>query len=268
MKTGQRWPEDEMQECNRYFLTGPENRFIEVQLAEAAVILPVRNMVPTLFVSYCILIMAGCASSQCDVKGRSFEMSSLVKTDIDLVTETHQRVVFAALKELAVKLYKRNPREWKKEGYKSLEDAVAAFSSDPFPSVNGKNSIDCIRLAFDEKYYGDRVKAFIAGLESMVLNSYDGHRSLYIYNMLDAQKLYNSARNIELSSWLIRTKRDGNNKLFLLSSGNADEVNLSFERLFGKMINAQDMMAQIIADRTNRQIKNVIQSVVTAFIPI
>jgi len=27
-------------------------------------------------------------------------------------------------------------------------------------------------------------------------------------------------------------------------------------------------MAQIIADRTNRQIKNVIQSVVTAFIPI
>jgi hypothetical protein len=67
---------------------------------------------------------------------------------------------------------------------------------------------------------------------------------------------------------LIRTKRDGNNKLFLLSTGNADEVNLSFERLFGKMINAQDMMAQIIADRTNRQIKNVIQSVVTAFIPI
>jgi hypothetical protein len=212
--------------------------------------------------------MAGCAGSQCDVKGRSFEMSSLAKNDIDLVTETHQRVVFAALKELAIKLYKRNPREWKKEGYSSLEEATAAVSSDPFPTVNGKNSIDCIRLAFDENYYGDRVKAFIAGLETMVLNSYDGHRSFYIYNMLDAQKLYNSARNIELASWMIRTKYDSNNKLFLLSSVDGNEVNFSFERLFGKIINAQDMMAQIVADRTHRQIKNVIQSLATAFIPI
>jgi hypothetical protein len=232
------------------------------------VFLLIRKMVPAILNFFCIMIVSGCASSQCDVKGRSFEMSSLAKTDIDLVTETHQRVVFAALKELAVKLYKRNPREWKKEGYKSLEDAVAALSSDPFPCVYGKNSIDCIRIAFDEAYYGDRVKAFIAGLETMVLNSYDGHRSFYIYNMLDAQKLYNSARNIELASWMIRTKYDSNNKLFLLSTGDGNEVNLSFERLFGKIINAQDMMAQIIADRTNRQIKTVIQSLVTAFIPI
>jgi hypothetical protein len=53
-----------------------------------------------------------------------------------------------------------------------------------------------------------------------------------------------------------------------LSSGEGDELNLSFERLFGKMINAQDMMAQIMADRSNRTIKNVIQTLVTAFIPI
>lgn len=214
------------------------------------------------------MILAGCAGSHEDVKGRSFEMCSLVKTDIDLVTETHQRVVFAALKELAVKLYKRNPREWKKEGHRSLEEAVSALSTDPFPTVNGKSSTDCIRLAFDEEFQGDRVKAFVAGMESMVLNSYDGHRKLYIYNMLDAQKLYNSARNIELASWLIRTKHDSKNKLFLLSSGEGDEMNLSFERLFGKIINAQDMMAQIMADRTNRTIKNVIQTLVTAFIPI
>jgi len=195
-------------------------------------------------------------------------MSSLVKNDIDLVTETHQRVVFAALRELAVKLYKRNPCEWKKEGHRTMEEAVNAICSDPFPRVNGKISIDSIRLAFDEEFPGDRVKAFIAGIETMVLNSYDGHRTFYIYNMLDAQKLYNSARNIELASWLIRTKRDSNDRLLLLSSGEWDEVNLSFERLFAKMINAQDMMAQIIADRSHRQIKNVIQTLMTAFIPI
>ncbi len=220
---------------------------------------------PTFF---CIVVLAGCASSKCDVKGRSFEMSSLVKTDIDLVTEAHQRVVFAALKELAVKLYKRNPREWKKDGHKTLEEAVEAIAADPFPTVDGKTSTDCIRLAFDADFQGDRVKAFVAGLESMVLSSYDNRRSFYVHNLLDAQKLYNSARNIELASWLLRTKHDKDNKLFLQSTGEGDELNLSFERLFGKIINAQDMIAQIVADRTHREIKNVIQTLVTVFIPI
>lgn len=234
--------------------------------------LPIRKFFSAALVFSLVCITAGCAGTEENVQGRTFEITSLAKNDIDLVTETHQQVVFATLKELAVKLYKRNPREWKKDGHKSLDDAVAALSSDPFPSVNDKTSIDCIRLAFDEKFQGDRVKAFVAGLETMVLDSYDGHRSVYIYNLLDAQKFYNSARNLELASWLLRTKYDSHNELFLLSSGDKsgdkNEVNLSFERLFGKMINAQDMMAQIMADRTHRQIKNVLQSAAMAFIPI
>lgn len=242
--------------------------YLKYSKAVGEVVSQMRNIFTALPGFLCLVLLAGCAGSSGDVKERGFEMSSLMKTDIDLVTETHQRVVFATLRELAVKLYKRNPGEWKKEGHGSLEAAVDSFCCDPFPSVNGKTSIDCIRLAFDEEFHGDRVKAFIVGIETMVLNSYDGRRSFYIHNLLDAQKLYNSARNIELASWLIRTKRDSNNKLFLLSSVDADEVNLSFERLFGKTINAQDMMAQIIADRTHRQIKNVIQTLATVFIPI
>ncbi len=213
------------------------------------------------------ILLNGCASSP-DVEGRDFELSSVVKNDIDLVTETHQMVVFDALKQLAIKLYKRNPHEWRKGGFDSLEAAVDYLSTDPFPEVEGKTSIDCIRLAFDEAYQGDRVQAFIVGLETMVLASYDDHRSFYIHNMLEAQKLYDSARNIELASWLIRTKHNSQGELFLLSSVGSAEVNTSFERLFGKMINAQDMMAQIMADRTHRQIKNVLQSLATAFIPI
>ena len=214
-----------------------------------------------------VTINTGC-SSDGDVQGRGFELSSVVKNDVDLISETHQTVVFDAIEELAVKLYKRNPKEWKKEGHESIEAAVDAMTGDPFPEVEGKTSVDCIRLAFDEEFQGDRVKAFIVGLETMVLVSYDDHRSFYLHNMLEAQKLYDSARNIELASWLVRTKYNSNDELFLLSTGGSDEVNLSFERLFGKMINAQDMIAQIMADRTHRQIKNVIQAIATAFIPI
>lgn len=215
-----------------------------------------------------LLVLTGGCSSSSDVKGRGFELTSVIKNDVDLISETHQTIVFDALKKLAVKLYKRNPKEWKKEGYESLEIAVEAITGDPFPEVAGKSSIDCIRLTFDEAYQGDRVKAFIVGLETMILASYDDHRSFYLYNMLEAQKLYNSARNIELASWLVRTKYKSDGELFLLSSGGSEEINLSFERLFGKMINAQDMIAQIMADRNHRQIKNIIQAVATAFIPI
>lgn len=223
-----------------------------------------------IFFSSCILVTtlnAGCSSSQ-DVKGRDFEFASVVKNDIDLVAEMHQVVVLGALKNLAIKLYKRNPGEWKKEGHESLEAAVAMITADPFPAVEGQMSIDSIRLTFDDNFQGDRVKAFIVGLETMVLTSYDEHRSFYLHNMLEAQKLYDSARNIELASWLVRTKYARDGELYLLSSSGSEQINLSFERLFGKMINAQDMMAQIVADRNHRQIKNVIQSLTTAFIPI
>ncbi len=226
------------------------------------------NKIQLVIFSILLMILLGACSSGGDVKGHDFKMSSVIKNDIDLVSETHQQVVLVSLKELAVKLYKRNPAEWKKEDYGSLQAAIDSLSADPFPVVEGKSSVECIRLAFDEGFQGDRVRAFIVGLETMILNSYNGRRAFYLHNLLEAQKLYDSARNIELASWLLRTKRDHNNTLFLLSSGGTEEINLSFERLFGKMINAQDMLAQIMADRTHRQIKNVIQAVATAFIPI
>ena len=218
-------------------------------------------------VSLTASINTGCSSSQ-HVKGEAFEISSVLKNDIDLVSETHQEVVFQALKDLATKLYKRNPQEWKKEGHDSIEMAVRALSMPPFPRVKGRIGADCILLAFNDNFEGDRVKAFIVGLETMVLASYNNSRSFYLYNILEAQKLYNSARNIELASWLIRTKKRSDGTLFLFSSEGLDSRNVSFERLFGKMISVQDMIAQITADRSHRQIKNLIQTLATAFIPI
>ena len=48
-----------------------------------------------------------------------------------------------------------------------------------------------------------------------------------------------------------------------------DVRNLSFEREFGKMIGYQDVMAQIAAQRANRTIRRIVQSLATAvFLPI
>lgn len=220
---------------------------------------------------FLMLLMTGCSSAvrpTGSLISSEFKMASVAKTDINLVTETHQKIVFLALKELAVKLYKRNPEEWRKSGYQGVDEAVADLIKFPYMSINGVKSIDCIWLSFDDDFKGDRVQAFIAGLQTMIFEAYQGQQEFYLIDFLDAQKLYNSARNVEVASWLIRTKLAASGSVFLVSSGDAVEVNLSFERLFGKIINAQDMIAQIMANRQHRVLKSALQSMVTAFIPL
>ena len=96
------------------------------------------------------------------------------------------------------------------------------------------------------------------------------HREFFILDSLDQQKLYNGARNIEILVWRLSNKRDQNSHLFLLTNeAEGDISNLSFERIFGKMVALQDMMARIILDKTNRAINYVVHKLATAsFIPL
>jgi hypothetical protein len=121
-----------------------------------------------------------------------------------------------------------------------------------------------MRLAFDETYRGDRVLALMEGLRGMLLDSYNGKREFYLLDELDPQKLHNAARNVEIAVWKLSNDRGGDDRLYLLSNEMGAVNNLSFERLFGKIIALQDSMARIVADATNRRIKNVIQSAASA----
>ena len=88
---------------------------------------------------------------------------------------------------------------------------------------------------------------------------------------VDPQKLYNCARNLEIAMWKLSNDRDSKGELFLMSNSSADEEisNLSYERLFGKLIATQDNMAIILANKKQRGIKKIIQNMATAvFLPI
>lgn len=204
----------------------------------------------------------------------SFDPKQIGKSDVDRVADIHRREVFASLRVLAEKLYRRNPREWKKSGQPSMESAVArAFDAGydwRFAELNGKRGAECFYLAFQESYQGDRVLAFIAGLSTMIMAAYNDKAEFYVLDELDPQKLYNSARNVEIAIWKLSTTRDGRGELFLLSNENEGaNRNLSFEREFGKLIAQQDTLARIVAEKTNRSIVRAIQSVATAvFLPI
>lgn len=171
------------------------------------------------------------------------------------------------------KLYRRNPREWHKGKFASM-DAAMSRAFDPrfdfrFVELGNVRGADAIVLALKPDYSGDRVFAFGVGLSSMVLLAYDGKTEFYLTDALDPQKLYNCARNIEIAAWKLANSRDAHGNLLIVSNEGGGVPNLSFERELGKMIAYQDMMAQITAQRTNRTIRRVVQTLATAvFLPI
>ena len=212
------------------------------------------------------------ASSQ--ITAKPLRVQDFAKNDIDQVTEIHIALIREHLATLMRKLYKRNPRQWRGANKPSAEFMVQrvfrAARVPDFVELKGHRSVDAIRLAFDDSYSGDRVLALIAGLTAMVHKAYGEKREFYVLDTLDPQKLYNSARNIELAAWLLRTRTDEKGQLLILShSVGKEEINLSFERLFGKIISLQDTLAQIVAGRSNRTIRIVVQRMLGAvFLPI
>jgi len=154
-------------------------------------------------------------------------------------------------------------------------DAAVARAFDPklqfrFPELGNVQGTDAIVLALKPDYAGDRVFAFGVGVASMIFVSYNRKTEFYLTDALDAQKLYNSARNIEIAAWKLGNARDSRGNLLILSNdASGDVANLSFEREIGKMIAYQDVMAEIAAQRTNRIIRRAVQSLAVAvFLPI
>jgi len=230
-----------------------------------------------LWVLALVLSLAGCnlaTNSDSPVKSRSFKLDDLAKSDVDLVLEMQLNYSLEYLENLMEKLYKRNPQELRKGGWRNRKGAIQRVfgpgRARSFPALRGKRSVDAMRLAFGIDYHGDRVLALMEGLRGMLLDSYSGKRELFLLDELDPQKLYNAARNIEITAWKLNNDRNEEGRLFLISNEISGPVpNLSFERLFGKMIAVQDSTARFVAETTNRRIKNVIQSIASAvFLPI
>lgn len=214
----------------------------------------------------CTLLLAGCAANGKLAPGE------LAKTDIDRVAEAHRHEAFVSLRTLAEKLYRRNPREWKKGGHPNMEAALAQLF-DPqliwLPTLEGKRGVDAIAAAFRDDFQGDRVAALIGGMGGMLNAAFNNQAEFYVLDDLDPQKLYNSARNVEIAAWKLAHARDAAGNLLLVSNEMQPAYNLSFEREFGKLIGNVDLLSKIIADKTNRTVVKVIQNMASAaFLPV
>jgi len=219
------------------------------------------------FTLFCTFVLSGCGASS------QFHIKDLAKTNIDIVSEIHMNQVNSLLKNLTVKLYKKNPNELQKVQGQTIESRLNQIFICPvdkkYKELEFKDSTDAILMGFEPGYKGDRIFALMYGLYTMIHKSYDSKCELFMLDYLNAQDLYNSARNIEVFVWRLKTRRKDNGRLFILTNSFEGKVkNLSYERIFGKLISLQDTMAQVISNRTGRIIKEVVQITGMAFLPI
>lgn len=223
-----------------------------------------------------LMVLAGCAARGTVPEKQSGGISAaqFAKSDLDRFAEAHQREIFANLRVLAEKLYRRNPAELKKGNRATVAAGVARIFDEPhawkLEELQGRRGAQAIQLAFQEDYSGDRVLAYIAGVASMIQTAFQDKTEFFVLDELYPQNIYNAARNVEIAVWKLSNARNARSALFLLSNeGVGPVVNLSFEREFGKIIASLDILSKVIADKTNRTVVKVVQSLATAvFLPL
>ena len=170
-----------------------------------------------------------------------------------------------------VKLYRRNPVqlpsstsiEVRVEQLKSPRLSLQEFSS-PKPD-------ELVRMAFHPDFTGDRVYAFVAGLQSMVNHAFDHRREFLLFDDLPtAQFIYNSARNVETAAYLLRTQRARDGKPYLYADGMQDQIlNASYSQLMGEMIGLQDALSTALAKKDQRTLNAVARGAASmVFLPV
>ncbi len=230
----------------------------------------------------CFALSLSACASNAPIEGKPIPERSdrssanqLAKNDFDRMADVELAENTQSLKNLMLKLYKRNPNQLAKSTSDNAEKMVAwVFENEPqhhwqFKEIDNKQGTEAIFLAFDSHYQNDRVLPFIVGLHTMLLKAHGNKTEFYFTDKIEPQSLYNVARNIEIAAWKLSNARDAEGNLFLVSNEISDkDKNLSFEREFGKMIGRTDLYAIALAEKTQRLISRIMQSLASAaFLP-
>ncbi|MBV6272279.1 hypothetical protein KVP09_05005 [Alcaligenaceae bacterium CGII-47] len=206
------------------------------------------------------MVLAGCATTQPGARpaGEAMTFDQLAQTDFNRTVTMAMRDNLDSLGRLLEKLYRRNPAEWRKAGFVDIQRAIAQgrahIQTKQVPAeLEGLQDIEVISVAMDPDYTGDRVAAYILGLSDMLISAHGGKTRFYVSDSIDAQKVFNAARNLEIAAWMLASRRDAQGHPLLLSNEIGDgATNLSFEREFGRMISRLDLVAELLDENLRR----------------
>lgn len=220
--------------------------------------------------------MLGTQPSAADAPhNESMTFDQLAQTDFNRTVTIAMRDNLASLDRLLEKLYRRNPAERRKSGLPDLETALQkgreAIRSGHGPAqLRGLNDVQILSVSMDPDYPGDRVAAFTFGLADMIIQAHNGKTRFYVSDQLNAQHVYNAARNVEIAAWLLTSRRNAAGQPLLLANEISDEhSNLSFEREFGQIIGRLDLMANLLDENLRRIGINYVQGLLFFnFLPV
>ena len=228
------------------------------------------------------LMLAACSTppapiTRGEAQSAPISTSELAQSDSNRLATLSMRDNRASLMLLADKLYRRNPAEWRKVS-PSREAALvklklAVDSSTAWPDLQGKRDIAAMSLALSPDFKGDRVAAFIYASADMLMTAHGNKATFYLTDTLDAQYVYNAARNIETAVWLLATRKNTQGLPLLLSDEiNDGQRNLSFEREFGKVIARLDLLASMLTEKYRRvvitYVQNLLGGTFLQFLPV
>lgn len=216
------------------------------------------------------LVLTACTTapaptSRGEVQSAPMSTSELAQSDVNRVATLGMRDNLSSLMLLADKLYRRNPAEWRKANA-TREAALAKLktaidSNTAWPDLQGKRDIVALSLALGPDLKGDRVAAFIYASADMLITAHGNKTTFFLTDALDAQYVYNAARNIEIAVWLLASRKNTQGMPLLLSDEiNERERNLSFEREFGKVIGRLDLLSSMLTEKYRRAVITYVQN--------
>ncbi len=234
-------------------------------------LLPDMIRIKAVLLSMACLTLAACSSAppapttRGEAQSAPMTSSELAQSDVNRMATLGMRDNLASLTLLADKLYRRNPAEWRKT-HPNREAALAKLkaaidSNAGWPDLQGKRDIAALSLALGPDFKGDRVAAFIAASADMLVTAHGNKTSFYLTDPLDAQYIYNAARNIEIAVWLLASRKNAQGLPLLLSDEiNERERNLSFEREFGKIMGRLDLLSSVLTEKYRRAVITYVQN--------
>lgn len=156
------------------------------------------------------VLLAGCIApgGSGGPRGESMSADQFMQTDFNRTVTLEIRDNLASLDTLLDKLYRRNPREWRKSGVADQAAAVARVKRlieerRPPAGLAGLRDIQVLAVSLDPAYGGDRVAAFVYGLADTLIAAHNDKTRIYLSDVLDGQRIYNAARNVEAAAWLL-----------------------------------------------------------------
>lgn len=228
------------------------------------------------------LLLSGCAGAadnhvaSAEKPGNEgMSLDQFIQTDFNRTVTVAMHDNLESLNLLLEKLYRRNPAQWRKTGAASIEDALKAgrtmIETGRAPAdLAGLKDVQILAVALDPNYQGDRAGAFVFGLANMIISAHDGKTRYYAGDLINAQRVFNAARNVEAAAWLLASRRDARGQPLLLANEMSEKaINLSFEREFGEIIGRLDLVANLLDENLRRVGINYVQGLLFFnFLPV